>query len=155
MRVRRTLSTLIAAVTVAAMIAAATTLTSSAEVVDTASEDVLGREEQLTPQDLGAEEMDGLQFADPTEQLVIIEPPEANNQGTAEVEYPLGLPPGRAGMEPDLALTYDSTNGSSWVGVGWDLGVGAVSVDTRWGAPRYDGALETETYLLDGDVLGG
>ncbi len=127
--------------------------TVAADVLDTAPEDVLGREEQLTPQDLGQEEMDGLQIADPAEQLVIVDPPEANNQGTAELGYPLEIPPGRAGMEPDLALTYDSTGGNGWIGLGWDLGVGAVSVDTRWGVPRYDASLESETYLLDGDVL--
>jgi hypothetical protein len=39
------------------------------------------------------------------------------------------------------------------VGTGWDLSVGEISVDTRWGVPRFDAVKESETYLLDGQVL--
>ena len=31
------------------------------------------------------------------------------------------------------ALAYDSGGGNGWVGTGWDLSLGAVEVDTRWG----------------------
>src|SRR5262245_56626272 len=37
--------------------------------------------------------------------------------------------------------------------MGWDLSVPSVTVDTRWGVPRYDGKLETETYLFGGEEL--
>jgi RHS repeat-associated protein len=113
---------------------------------------VLGREPQLTPDELGNGSLDGLQYADPAESIALIEPPEASNQGNATLEHPLPIPAGR-GIRPELSLAYDSGGGNGWVGTGWDLSVGEISVETRWGVPRYDAAKESETYLLDGDVL--
>ena len=114
---------------------------------------VLAREPQLRPAGLGDGALPGLQFADPAEQLVVMEPPEPSHRGGAQLQHPLLIPPGRLGFQPELTLTYDSAGGSGWVGTGWDLSVGEVSVDTRWGVPRYDQLKESETYLLDGDVL--
>ena len=94
----------------------------------------------------------GLQFGDPTEGLALIQPPGASNDGGAHLSYPLLIPKGR-GIAPDLSLQYDSGGGNGWVGQGWDLSVGEISVDTRWGAPRFDANRESETYLLDGDML--
>ena len=56
-------------------------------------------------------------------------------------------------MQPDLSLSYSSTGGNGWVGLGWDLPVGSVTLDTRWGVPRYNPTAESETYLLDGAQL--
>jgi hypothetical protein len=56
---------------------------------------ILAREPQLTPGDLGSGGLQGLQFADPTASLAIVEPPQANNQGSAELTHPIPIPAGR------------------------------------------------------------
>ncbi|MCP4376494.1 MAG: hypothetical protein GY794_10020 [bacterium] len=117
-----------------------------------AASETLVREPLLTPDELGDGSIDGLQFPDPTEGLVLISPPVASNSGDAEISYPVILPPGR-GLTPKLALSYNSGSGNGWLGLGWDLGVGSIQVDTRWGAPHFDPDKESETYLLDGIPL--
>ncbi len=113
----------------------------------------LPRVPQLTPPELGGGGLDGLQSADPTSMIDLVAPPEADNQGDANLEQPLWIPPGRGGVQPDLTVRYSSAGGAGWIGTGWDLDVGAVEVDTLWGVPRYDAARESETYTLDGDQL--
>jgi hypothetical protein len=56
-------------------------------------------------------------------------------------------------MQPELALTYNSGAGNGWLGLGWSLDVPSITIDTRWGVPRYDNKLETETYQLNGEML--
>lgn len=82
-----------------------------------------------------------------------IEAPKANNMGSAHLNYPLQLPPGRLGMEPNLQVSYNSNGGNGWMGMGWQLAVPSISIDTRWGVPLYDESLETETYLYQGEQL--
>jgi RHS repeat-associated protein len=102
-----------------------------------------------------------LKAADPGAKINLIEPPQANASGDARVSYPIEVPTGRNGIQPQLALNYDSSRGNGWLGVGWDLSLPSIEIDTRWGVPRYDtgqidpkqGALETETYLLNGEQL--
>lgn len=125
---------------------------SAASSLGDASASTLAREPQLTPAEIGDGSIDGLQFPDPTEGLALVEPPAASNDGGAHLSYPLLIPKGR-GIAPDLSLEYDSGGGDGWVGQGWDLSVGEISVDTRWGAPHFDKDKESETYLLDGDML--
>ena len=112
----------------------------------------LAREPQLTPAAIGDGSIDGLQFPDPTEGLAMVEPPGASSDGGTHLSYPLRIPKGR-GIAPNLSIEYDSGGGNGWVGQGWNLSVGEISVDTRWGAPHFDPSLESETYLLDGDML--
>lgn len=97
--------------------------------------------------------MTDIQAADPTSRLTFIMPPTANNRGSANLQYPFEMPPARNGMQPSLALTYDSDGGSGWAGEGWDIRVPAITVDTRWGVPRYSTEFESETYLLNGQML--
>jgi len=94
-----------------------------------------------------------LETADPAAGIPLIDPPDASPTGDAALSFPLEVPPGRLGMAPSLAITYDSRGGDGWLGVGWDLSVPAVEVDTRFGVPRYDPDRETETYRLDGALL--
>ncbi len=97
--------------------------------------------------------MKDLQAADPTSKLGIIAPPKANSAGTASLEYTLEMPPARNGMQPSVIISYNSDGGSGWLGEGWDIHIPAITVDTRWGVPRYDSGNETETYLMDGQML--
>ena len=97
--------------------------------------------------------MTDLEAVNPLDGLPIVQPPTANNNGTANITYPIDIPAGRGGMQPNLALTYSSTGGSGWLGVGWDIPVSSITLDTRWGVPRYDPKYETEIYLLDGEQL--
>jgi RHS repeat-associated protein len=94
-----------------------------------------------------------LAAAEPGAGITLIEPPQPNNMGEARVAYPIVVPPGRGGMQPSLAITYNSSGGNGWLGVGWDLQTPAITIDTRWGVPRYDTRFETETYLLEGQQL--
>ncbi|MDR2979388.1 MAG: hypothetical protein LBV02_02945, partial [Bacteroidales bacterium] len=95
----------------------------------------------------------GLQAADPLEGVTLVQAPVPNNGGTASLHYPIGIPAGRLGMQPALAAVYGSGGGNGWMGAGWDIPVPAVTVETRWGVPRYDALLESEDYLLNGQQL--
>ena len=97
--------------------------------------------------------MSDIKAADPTSGIDIIAPPTANQRGTASLQYPLQMPPARNGMQPQITITYNSDGGSGWLGEGWDISIPVISVDTRWGVPRYDTQYETETYLLNGQML--
>ena len=93
--------------------------------------------------------------ADPAAGIDIIEPPKANNQGTAELSYPIRLPPGRGSFSPQLALNYSSSRGDGWLGMGWDLDVPRIEIDTRWGVPAYEtgSPVERERFLLNGAAV--
>jgi len=41
--------------------------------------------------------------------------------GAATYRIPIVVPPGRAGMQPDITLTYSSRNGNGVAGVGWSV----------------------------------
>ena len=56
-------------------------------------------------------------------------------------------------MQPNLSIQYNSSGGNSWMGLGWNISVPEISVDTRWGVPRYDSQNETESYLYAGEEL--
>jgi RHS repeat-associated protein len=96
--------------------------------------------------------MKDIKLGDPSTGLALIEPPQADPSGSAKLRYPIETPLGRNGVGPDLQLTYDSdrVNTNGWVGVGWDLSLSSVEIDTRFGVPKYTG---DETYLLDGAML--
>ncbi|MFL6201629.1 MAG: toxin TcdB middle/N-terminal domain-containing protein [Thermoanaerobaculia bacterium] len=97
--------------------------------------------------------LDELETADPAAEITLIEPPQAGPTGNADLSFPLTLPPGRQGLEPDLEVTYSSGAQNGWLGMGWDLALPAVEISTLFGVPRYDPIRETETYLLDGEQL--
>ncbi|MDR1113207.1 MAG: hypothetical protein LBL18_05570, partial [Bacteroidales bacterium] len=94
-----------------------------------------------------------LKAANPLEGINLIQPPTANNNGTANLSYPIDIPAGRQGMQPNLAVTYSSSGGNGWLGVGWDLSIPAITVETRWGVPRYDASQESEVYLYQGEQM--
>ena len=53
--------------------------------------------------------------------------------GAATYRIPIEVPPGRGGIAPQIALTYNSYQGSSWVGVGWNLDLGSIQRSTKRG----------------------
>ncbi len=97
--------------------------------------------------------MQSLQVADPSSRINLIAPPTANRHGSANLAYELEMPPARNGMSPPISVQYSSDGGEGLLGEGWDLPIPAITVDTRWGVPRYDTSKETETYLIDGEML--
>ena len=59
--------------------------------------------------------------------------------GSANLSIPIAVPPGRAGIQPNLALTYSSSSRQlGLAGVGWTLDLGAIQISTKKGAPKYD-----------------
>ncbi|MBP2619252.1 SpvB/TcaC N-terminal domain-containing protein [Chryseobacterium jejuense] len=94
-----------------------------------------------------------IKAADPSAGIVSIGAPSPNNMGTVNTSFPIKLPAGRQGMQPSLSVNYNSEGGNGWMGLGWDLSVPAISIDTRWGVPRYDGAKETEIYSFGSEQL--
>jgi RHS repeat-associated protein len=93
-----------------------------------------------------------MKLADPGSGISLIDPPAGTSSGAARLHYPIEVPPGRRGIEPQVELGYSSDGGDGWVGLGWDVRLPSIEVDTRFGVPRYDGS---ERYLLDGAALTG
>ncbi|MBQ6725187.1 MAG: hypothetical protein IJQ89_01280 [Bacteroidales bacterium] len=94
-----------------------------------------------------------LKAADPAAGVTLAEVSAGNSQGELTARYPIELPQGRRGMQPDLTIGYSSGGGDGLLGVGWDMRTSAISVDSRWGVPRYDMSSETESYVIDGEEL--
>jgi RHS repeat-associated protein len=95
---------------------------------------------------------------------------EVTHQGEAQYTVPLVLPPGRAGMRPSLALTYNSAGGNGDLGQGWSLsglqvitrcretiaqdGVARGVKDNMWvDNDDYGVAYESSALCLDGSRL--
>ncbi|WP_437956878.1 SpvB/TcaC N-terminal domain-containing protein [Sorangium sp. So ce119] len=93
----------------------------------------------------------GLALGSPLAGVTMIAPPEANSSGSAHLSHPIEVPPGRNGIQPSLAIRYDSEHRNGWLGVGWDLRLSRVEIDTRFGVPTY--ATGEERYALDGSEL--
>ncbi len=94
-----------------------------------------------------------IKYADPTAGVVSIAPPSVSNTGAATTSFPIKLPAGRNGMAPSLGVNYNSEGGNGWMGVGWDMQLPAITLDTRWGVPRFDPTKETEIYQVNGEAL--
>ena len=82
------------------------------------------------------------------------------NQGTANYNLKIDVPPGVAGMEPQLSLNYNSNGGNGSMGVGWSMG--GVSVITRCpqtkavDGPNHKSGVnydENDRFCLDGQRL--
>ncbi|WP_194165961.1 SpvB/TcaC N-terminal domain-containing protein [Shewanella sp. YLB-07] len=72
--------------------------------------------------------------------------------GQANYQIPIDLPPGRAGIQPKVSLSYSSQSGNGIVGVGWSLNTG--SAISRCGATHaQDGFTRAVTFNADTDRL--
>lgn len=164
---------LVAMIAVVALLAPPVVAT--ADVLGGAPDNTAAPPPQTTPDKGRPKSLDGIQLGDPSEGVDLVDPPEPDSYGGAALRHPIELPQGRLNWQPQIALAYDSGGGDGWLGQGWDLsldaihvpGLGAdvsadsISVDTRWGVPRYDAAAaagaplghETETYVFGGEEL--
>lgn len=70
--------------------------------------------------------------------------------GTGTMTVPIAASPGRSGFGPQLALAYDSGNGNGPFGIGWSLGLPAITRATDKGLPRYLDADESDAFILSG-----
>jgi RHS repeat-associated protein len=105
-------------------------------------------------QSLNPTSLKDIKLADPAAGIAQIEPPAANSTGAANLRVGIEAPPGRRGLQPDLAIAYSSSGGGDgWLGVGWNLEMPSIMIDTRFGVPRYDADGRSETYLLNGEML--
>ena len=91
-----------------------------------------------------------IKAADPSAGITMIEQPKGGAFGTNNLNYPIEVPPGRAGQAPQLSIAYNSGGANGWLGVGWDLSIPSITHDTKFGVPRYDG---NDTYLFNGQEL--
>jgi len=94
-----------------------------------------------------------IKVADPSSEIILISPAQVSQKGSALVSYPIKIPLGRNGLQPDLSISYDSDRGNGFLGLGWDMNFPSISIDTRWGVPIFDDLKETEIYTLNGQQL--
>ncbi|MBN1381902.1 MAG: hypothetical protein JXA41_09525 [Deltaproteobacteria bacterium] len=58
---------------------------------------------------------------------------EISNTGALNLSIPIVVPPGRKGIAPNLSISYNSNKGNGPLGVGFDIGLGAIQRSTKWG----------------------
>jgi RHS repeat-associated protein len=83
--------------------------------------------------------------------------------GTGTLSIPIATSPGRSGFGPRLSLVYDSGASNGPFGLGWSLGLPAITRKTDKGLPRYIDADESDDFILSGsedmvpvlELLGG
>jgi RHS repeat-associated protein len=115
--------------------------------------DFIGLPEEPSTQGYAPTSIKDFEAADPATGINMIPVPAANSLGNAVLNFTMNLPQGRQGMNPDINIAYNNEGGTSWMGTGWNLLTPAISIDTRWGVPRFDATRETEMYLLSGEQL--
>ncbi|MDR4496749.1 MAG: hypothetical protein MRK02_02305 [Candidatus Scalindua sp.] len=70
--------------------------------------------------------------------------------GTGSMSIPIATSPGRQGFSPQLALSYDSSAGNGPFGLGWNLSIPSITRKTDKGIPRYEDAVDSDTFILSG-----
>jgi RHS repeat-associated protein len=79
--------------------------------------------------------------------------------GAATVNVPIWSPPGPGGVQPDVALTYDSHHTTRWEGLGPGWRVQGLSQITRCSKNLArdgviaDADIQTDNFCLDGDLM--
>jgi RHS repeat-associated protein len=70
--------------------------------------------------------------------------------GTGNFSVPIAVPPGRHGVQPQLALTYSTGNGNGPFGLGWALSLPGVARKTSRGVPTYRDGERPDVFILSG-----
>src|SRR5262245_29911729 len=70
--------------------------------------------------------------------------------GTGSMTVPIATTSGRSGFTPQLALSYDSGSGNGPFGLGWNLSLPEITGKTDKGLPKYQGAEESDVFILSG-----
>jgi hypothetical protein len=70
--------------------------------------------------------------------------------GTGSFGVPLPISPSPRGLSPDLGLSYDSGSGNSPFGLGWSVGVPAITRKTDKKLPEYLDSEDSDLFLLAG-----
>ena len=68
--------------------------------------------------------------------------------GTGSMSVPIAVSPGRGGVQPNLALSYDSGGGNSPFGLGWRVGIASIRRKTDRGLPRYLDADDSDIFVF-------
>lgn len=79
-------------------------------------------------------------------------------QGAANYTIPISVPPGTAGVQPELGFSYSSSGGSGFLGPGWSIsGLSAISrcgrsyaLDGERGGISW---AQSDRYCIDGQRL--
>ena len=70
--------------------------------------------------------------------------------GTSSFSIPIPFSPSRGGFTPGLGLSYNSGNGNSSFGIGWQLGVPSITRKTSKKLPEYKDNQDSDTFILAG-----
>ena len=70
--------------------------------------------------------------------------------GTASLTVGVFTSAARQGFGPKLALSYDSGAGNGPFGLGWTIGVPAITRKTSKGLPRYEDASDSDVFIMSG-----
>jgi RHS repeat-associated protein len=70
--------------------------------------------------------------------------------GTGSMTVPIATSPGRSGLGPQLALSYDSGAGNGSFGFGWSLSLASITRKTAQGLPKYEDPNESDVFILSG-----
>ena len=97
--------------------------------------------------------MNDIKAVDPSSEMTLISPPEVSQKGDANVSYPIKIPAGRKGMQPQIAIQYNNEGGNGWLGQGWNISTPSVGIDTKWGVPSFNANEESEIYSINGEQL--
>jgi len=65
--------------------------------------------------------------------------------GNATFSFPIPVPAGRGGVQPNLVLVYNSSFRNGMYGVGWNLDLSSIQRSTKRGVPQYD---STDKYVI-------
>lgn len=106
----------------------ATVLTTSSEGTDTTTKVVPSTTTSLTPL-LPAHIRDAVQLPAQTPDFFT---------GSYSSAVQISTPPGRNGVEPKVAANYRSNSGNGWMGIGWEIQLGAIERSTKFGV-NYSG----------------
>jgi RHS repeat-associated protein len=70
--------------------------------------------------------------------------------GTAGLDIPFPLSPGRSGFTPSLSIAYNSGSGNSEFGMGWAMSLSSIQRKTDKKLPQYNDAEDSDVFLLAG-----